>query len=106
MQHYTTEQPENQASLSDHAEQFKTESESSPGNIRVENQSEEAHDNSKANRFTESIMTVASNLQSNYDKIDTESWEKKAKQDDDNWTLGGGSQIVVPMVSSLQEVSP
>jgi len=106
MQHHTTEQPENQASLSDHAEQFKTESESSPGNIRVENQSEEAHDNSKANRFTESIMTVASNLQSNYDKIDTESWEKKAKQDDDNWTLGGGSQIVVPMISSLQEVSP
>jgi hypothetical protein len=36
-------------------------------------------------------MTVASNLQSNYDKADTESWEKKAKQDEDSWTLGGQS---------------
>lgn len=46
-------------------------------------------------------MTVASNLQSNFDKIDSELWDKKEKQDEDNWTLGGGSQIVIPMVSSL-----
>ena len=57
----------------------------------ITRQIHETNEVSKGNRFTESIMTVASNLQSNYDKADTESWEKKAKQDEDSWTLGGQS---------------